>query len=54
MNQNGLISYEKPAIVDHGSLVELTAMLDVGGPADFHGAHPGHSCPASGAPSKGC
>jgi len=47
--------YERPAVVDHGTLTELTAMLSVGGPADTHVFHPpGHSCPPSGAPSKGC
>lgn len=54
MNQNGFNSYERPTVVDHGSLIELTAALKVGGPADVHGAHPGHSCPPSGAPSVGC
>jgi hypothetical protein len=54
MNKNAL-KYERPTVVDHGSLTELTAALAVGGPADTHLAHPpGHSCPTSGAPSKGC
>jgi hypothetical protein len=49
------LKYERPTVVDHGSLAELTAALDVGGPADTHVFHPpGHSCPTSGAPSKGC
>ena len=40
------MSYETPTIVDHGSLTELTAMMNVGGPVDTHGnAVPGHSCP---------
>jgi hypothetical protein len=39
-------NYESPTIVDHGSLAEVTAMQDVGGPVDTFVAHPpGHSCP---------
>jgi hypothetical protein len=40
------MTYETPSIVDHGSLVQLTAMINVGGPVDTHGSSPpGHSCP---------
>jgi hypothetical protein len=54
MNKNAL-KYEQPTVVDHGSLAELTAALDVGGPTDAYlGTPPGHSCPPSGAGSKGC
>ena len=40
------MTYEAPSIVDHGTLVELTAMMNVGGPVDTYAQHPpGHSCP---------
>ena len=40
------MTYEKPAVVDYGTLVEITAMMNVGGPVDTYAAHPpGHSCP---------
>jgi hypothetical protein len=40
------MTYERPQIADYGSLVELTAMLNVGGPVDTYAEHPpGHSCP---------
>jgi hypothetical protein len=40
------LNYETPTIVNHGSLTELTAMMNVGGPVDTYAAHPpGHSCP---------
>jgi hypothetical protein len=43
--------YETPTIADHGSLVDVTAMTNVGGPVDTYGSSPpGHSCP-TGPPS---
>jgi hypothetical protein len=40
------MTYEQPAVVDYGTLVEITAMMNVGGPVDTYAAHPpGHSCP---------
>jgi hypothetical protein len=40
-------------IVDHGSLTEITAMEQVGGPVDTFQFHPpGHSCP-TGPPLSG-
>lgn len=40
------MTYETPTIVDHGTLVEMTAMMNVGGPVDTYGqSPPGHSCP---------
>jgi hypothetical protein len=40
------MSYETPTVVDYGTLVEITAMMNVGGPVDTYAAHPpGHSCP---------
>jgi hypothetical protein len=43
------LNYERPTIVDHGSLTDLTAMLQVGGPVDTFQFHPpGHSCPTGG------
>lgn len=40
------MTYETPSITDHGTLVELTAMMNVGGPVDTYGSSPpGHSCP---------
>jgi hypothetical protein len=40
------MSYQAPTITDLGTLVELTAMMNVGGPVDTYAAHPpGHSCP---------
>jgi hypothetical protein len=40
------MTYDKPNITDHGSLRDLTAMMNVGGPVDTYAAHPpGHSCP---------
>ena len=39
-------TYETPQIVDFGTLVELTAMMNVGGPVDTYASSPpGHSCP---------
>lgn len=44
--------YERPTIEDYGTLIELTAMMNVGGPEDAiqkgvgaSSAPPGHSCP---------
>jgi hypothetical protein len=50
------MGYERPEIEDYGTLSDLTASLDVGGPEDAilkHGAHPkpGHSLPPG--PPKG-
>jgi hypothetical protein len=46
-------NYKRPTIVDHGTLTEVTAMLDVGGPVDTFEFHPpGHSCP-TGPPLSG-
>ncbi len=39
------MTYEAPAIADYGTLTELTAGQNVGGPVDMYGATPGHSCP---------
>lgn len=40
------MNYIKPEITDHGSLADLTAMMNVGGPVDTYAAQPpGHSCP---------
>ena len=30
------MTYETPTIVDHGTLVEMTAMMNVGGPVDTY------------------
>ena len=39
-------AYDRPTVVDFGTLVELTAMMNVGGPVDtYASAPPGHSCP---------
>ena len=53
MTREALIpkTYERPTVADLGTLVELTAMMNVGGPVDTYAAHPpGHSCP-TGPPS---
>jgi hypothetical protein len=51
--RKGTLSYEHPEIVDHGSLGELTASVQVGGPVDGFGTQtPGHSCP-TGPPLSG-
>lgn len=58
MNENRL--YERPAIVDHGSLRELTASLREGGPQDglvfSQGPPPvlGHSCATGAAAHDAC
>lgn len=40
------MTYETPAVHDYGTLVELTAMMNVGGPVDTYAfSPPGHSCP---------
>lgn len=50
--------YERPAIVDHGSLRDLTAALHEGGPQDglVFTTHPpvvGHSCATGAQACKG-
>jgi hypothetical protein len=51
------MTYARPTIEDYGTLIELTAMMNVGGPEDAlqkgvgaGAAPPGHSCP-TGPPS---
>jgi hypothetical protein len=40
----GKLAYETPAVNDYGSLVDLTAAIQVGGPVDGFGTTtPGHS-----------
>jgi hypothetical protein len=49
------LTYERPSVIDHGSLTELTAQLQVGGPVDTFQFHPpGHSCPTGGASPEHC
>jgi hypothetical protein len=52
--------YEAPTIEDYGTLVELTAMMNVGGPEDAlqkgvgaDSAPPGHTCPTGPPPGNG-
>jgi hypothetical protein len=48
---NAATTYERPQIRDFGTLFDLTAMMNVGGPEDAlqkgvaHDAPPGHTCP---------
>jgi hypothetical protein len=45
--------YDPPTIVDYGSLADVTAHQQVGGPVDtFAYQPPGHSCP-TGSPING-
>jgi|SRR5215208_3015816 hypothetical protein len=40
------MTYDTPTICDYGTLVDLTAMMNVGGPVDTYAqSPPGHSCP---------
>jgi len=53
----GLPIYESPSIVDHGSLSELTAATQIGGPQDgvlYAEGAPGHSCPTGGSSPDHC
>ena len=45
MNHETPTTYERPAVTDFGTLVDITAGVNVGGPVDMYGATPGHSCP---------
>lgn len=51
--------YEKPIIEDYGTLVELTAMMNVTGEEDAlqkgvgNAAPPGHTCPTGPPPGNG-
>ena len=43
-------TYEKPALTDYGTLVELTAADGCVNPTDIKGGLPGHAVPLSNEP----